>query len=100
MQVSAAIFTLLEPDLLFFDAFYHCYVTATTVGYGDVALTTPASRLCASAHILVSVSWLAALIGQVEESAHVRSSQMRRAALLTKPLEKALLLSLDKVIAP
>ena len=55
---SAAIYAALIPDLSFGTALYHCFVTASTVGYGDVAITTPEARLFACLHIVVSVSWL------------------------------------------
>ena len=34
--VSAIIFAQLLPDVNFATALYHCFITATTVGYGDV----------------------------------------------------------------
>ena len=33
-------FTALQPGLLWNEAAYHCFVTMTTVGYGDVGMTT------------------------------------------------------------
>ena len=57
----------MRAQLDFGTAFYHCVVTATTVGYGDVALTTQAARAWASFHILVSVSWRT-LSGEIEPS--------------------------------
>ena len=41
---SAYIFTLTQEGLSYSTALWHCWVTCTTVGFGDVALTTPASR--------------------------------------------------------
>ena len=93
---SSGVFTVVEPGLDFFTAFYHCFITATTVGYGDVSITTDAARLWASAHILVSVSWLAALLGQIEASSSERKAQLQRLDLLTKPLDREQMLSLDK----
>ena len=40
--VSAGIFTVCIPGLDFGTALYHCFITATTVGYGDVAMSTQA----------------------------------------------------------
>ena len=37
---SAGIFAHLLPQVSFATALYHCFVTATTVGYGDVPITT------------------------------------------------------------
>ena len=75
---SASIFTALIPDLLFGPALYHCFTTAATVGYGDVALTTPEARLFACLHIVVSVSWLAALLSSVDTLRTKRESQLER----------------------
>lgn len=48
----------------------------TPVGYGDVPLTTPEVRLFACFHILVSVSWLAALMSSVSILSDKRNSQL------------------------
>lgn len=93
---SAAIFMACQPSLGYGEAFYHCIITATTVGYGDVTLSTQAARMWASAHILISVSWLAALIGEVEGNRDLRKAQLSRAALLTKRLEREEIMSLDQ----
>ena len=82
---SAAIFTALLPELDFGHAFYHCMITATTVGYGDVPMRTQGARLFASVHIVVSVSCFAAVVSAVDTLRHVRRSQLARAALITKP---------------
>ena len=57
MQLCFAFgYTALEPDIFDFEkAFYLCIVTATTVGYGDVSLTSTGSRLAACFHIVLSV---------------------------------------------
>ena len=43
-------------------ALYHCIVTATTVGFGDVDNTTQVGRLWGCFHILISVAMLGELI--------------------------------------
>ena len=75
---SAAIYAALIPDLSFGTALYHCFVTASTVGYGDVPITTPEARLFACLHIVVSVSWLAALLSSVDTLRKQRESQLQR----------------------
>jgi hypothetical protein len=39
--VFAAVFTTLEPGWDMWTAFYHCMITAATVGYGATAVPSP-----------------------------------------------------------
>ena len=84
---SAGIFVAIVDGLDYGTAFYHCCTTAATVGYGDMRLESSAARAFASAHILLSVSWLAALFTQMERLGVVRDKMMERAVLLTRPLD-------------
>lgn len=62
VQLScAAAFQVLE-GWSFFDAFYHCIVTATTVGYGDISIATQAGMMFSCMHIVISVAMIAELI--------------------------------------
>ena len=74
---------------------YHCLVTATTVGYGDVSLTTDGSYLWAFFHILLSVSLLTAIIGDVSELAAARKQALHKLTLLKGRLDFELMKSLD-----
>ena len=76
---SAYVFTQLQDDLSYGTALWHCWITATTVGYGDVSLTTEGSRQWATVHILWSVSWLAGLITHVKNKVEFRTFQLQRA---------------------
>lgn len=93
---SAAVLMTLEPGLSFGTSLYHCLISATTVGYGDVDLTTQAARLWACVHILFSVTWLAALIGHVDSLQAARKAQLQRADLVRRQLDVAQITSLDR----
>lgn len=94
---SAAVFSeLVQPELSYWDAVYHCLVSATTVGFGDVTLTEQPARLWAVVHILFSTSWLAALVSHVNTLSTERRSLLQRADLLQRQLDPALVDSLDK----
>ena len=60
-------------------------MTSTTVGYGDVALTTQASRLWAAMQILLSVSWLASLLRHMSDTHRLRKHQLQRKVLPHAP---------------
>ena len=66
------------------------------MGYGDISITTDGAKLFASLHIAVSFSWLAALFGDGENLRRARSSQLSRAALVTRFLDKEEVVALDR----
>ena len=89
--VSAAIYTYVE-DWDFGIAFYHCMVTATTVGYGDVVLSDKGgTRIWASVHILLSVSLLGDTISIFDDVRTERAKDLKRIDALNRRLDQALL---------
>lgn len=92
----AAIFVAVEPGWDFGTALYHCMVTATTVGYGDVTINTDGGRMWAFFHILISVSLLAALLAQFGELADQRKLLLQKLKLVKGSLDTELMMSLDK----
>jgi len=93
--LSAGVFAAILPEVDYGTALYHCFITATTVGYGDVPMANWQSRAFASFHIMVSVSWLAAVLGSIDTLRAVRAAQMQRAALLIDPPDRDDIMSLD-----
>jgi len=62
-------------------AFYHCLVTATTVGYGDLSIATDSGRIWACFHILFSVAMLGELVstfGNLREEWKEKRGKMER----------------------
>jgi len=88
---SAAIFHSLDPSNTFWLWFYHCMVTATTVGYGDVYNGTQAGRLWSCFHIMLSVAMLGELISTFDELAKKRAATLARIQQLGRKLDKELL---------
>ena len=73
-------------------AFYHCMVTATTVGYGDVHLSESGiTRMWASIHILLSVSLLGDTINIFDNVRKERVKDLKRVKALNRRLDQALL---------
>ena len=48
LQAIFAVVFMYVEDLPYGLALYHCFVTATTVGYGDVSITTRGGRRAAT----------------------------------------------------
>ena len=90
----AAIFTTLE-DMDFGTAMYHCLVTATTVGYGDVSINTDGGKMWAFIQIIVSVSLLAAVIGDIGELSEARAAALHKMELLGGTRDFEMMKSLD-----
>lgn len=88
--------TLAQPGLSAEDALWHCYITSTTVGYGDVAISEQSSRALAAAQIFFSVSWLAALAGRIQYAIEKRKLQKQRAWLVEAQLDEGMVDALDK----
>jgi hypothetical protein len=82
-NVWAAVFAHVEGGS-YMRWWYHTMTTFTTVGYGDVSISTDAGKIVAIFHILFSVSLLGALITDVFELMKDRATTLNRAAMLEK----------------
>lgn len=91
----AAAFWAVEDGWSYWSAFYHCIVTATTVGYGDVSIASDGGKVVAILQILFSVASIAALINGVSQLHGQRASLLRRAELLSAKLNPELITTLD-----
>lgn len=89
--VSAAIFTHVDSTWSFGIALYHCFVTATTVGYGDVSNSTQNGRLWSCFHILISVAMLGEIITTLDHLRDARRTTFERIRMLTTRLNGQML---------
>ena len=88
---SAAIFVAIDASMDFGSALYHCIVTATTVGFGDVPNATQGGRLWACVHMLLSVALLGELITTFDELRAARAKMQERTRMLTTRLNGRML---------
>ena len=101
--VSAGIFCAFEnqdtykPDgslerkaWTYWDAIYHCVVTGTTVGYGDVKIATQGGRLWSSFHMCISAIMVAELLSAIGVSIDERNRLKSEAGRLAKRASKKL----------
>ena len=94
----AAIFAATAPGLSFSLALYHCWVTASTLGYGLVAADLPstaAMRIWMTCHVLLSSTFFAVVIADIDNARAFAKTKERRTKLLSTKLDKELLASLD-----
>jgi potassium channel subfamily K len=82
--VCAAVYAHFE-DWGYGDALYHCIVTATTVGYGDLPIVTDNGKIWCCVHILISVALLGDVIGTFED---VREEAAQREAKVEQGKKK------------
>ena len=88
--ISAEIFVFIE-GWDYGSALYHCIVTATTVGFGDVSIASQGGRAWSCVHILLSVALLGELISTFDELRSERKKSMARVKMLTTRLNQAML---------
>jgi len=82
----AAIFVAVE-GWDYGEAVYHCFITATTCGYGDTYIATEAGRAVAFFHIAISVSLLGALINEIGELRQQRALMISRHQLMIAKMD-------------
>jgi len=85
-----------EPHFGVGDTVWYCFITATTVGFGDINVTTQVGRLLATVHILFSVIWFAALISHVRRLSQRRERRRLYAQMLSRRLDHALIKKMDR----
>ena len=72
VQLLSALALSVIEGMDYFTAFYHCMVTATTVGYGDTKLVSDEAKTFAVVHILIAVTLLAELGHTIAAVMHAR----------------------------
>ena len=87
--VAAACFCVAE-GWDFGTSIYHCFITATTTGYGEITITTEGGRFLAFWHIVSSVSLLASFISELDHMREERRAQRQRQALVLAKLDEEL----------
>ncbi|XP_043270996.1 TWiK family of potassium channels protein 7 [Venturia canescens] len=87
LACGAGMFMLWEDDWGFFEGFYFCFVTMTTIGFGDLVPKKPKYMLLCTLYILIGL----ALTGTIIELVRRRYAQSwRRLQALSGPLAESL----------
>jgi len=93
---SALPFQHLELCVRFSDAFYHCVITATTIGYGDTSATSEAGRIFSSVHMLLSTIYFTGLLGLMSQHVEMSMEEKKQAKLLNARLDSEIFLRLQE----
>ena len=90
-SLSAFIFRHVE-GWVYADAFYHCVITATTVGYGDMNIATQGGKAFAVVHMMWSSIYLAIVLNRVKDIAGTiqaeRNFEQSKALMLNADIVK------------
>jgi len=68
---------------------YHCMVTATTTGYGEISIASEGGRVLAFFHIAVSVSLLGAFLAEIDLVRQERRALLRRHEVMLAKMDPA-----------
>lgn len=96
--LSALVFVFLEgPAWKYDDALYHCLITVTTVGYGDIYIATQGGRIFACVHMLIGVVLFAELVSTIDAVRSERALAKQRLAAVKMELTPGLMRQLTDV---
>ena len=93
---STGVFYSIEDGWTWADSLYHCLMTATTIGLGDIAPTTQTGRGFAIFHMMCSVFLFGAIITDFVAGLQETARKERVNAVLSCELSPAIVASLDK----
>ncbi|XP_047989564.1 TWiK family of potassium channels protein 9 [Leguminivora glycinivorella] len=87
LSAGAGLFKMWEDDWTFYDGFYFCFITMTTIGFGDLVPNKPKYMLLCTLYILIGLALTSTIIELVRRQ-YARSWQQLRA--LSGPLADTL----------
>jgi hypothetical protein len=96
LQFSFAALLCLSQPIDFGTAFYKMMLTSTTVGLGEVKITTSEAKIVMSAHILLTVGTLFSILREIGRITEVRRKLINRLRLMMRKMDPNLLNELEE----
>ncbi|KAL1510921.1 hypothetical protein AB1Y20_005750 [Prymnesium parvum] len=96
LHISSACVFVHTEGWKFSDAFYHCVITATTIGYGDTSATSEAGRIFSTVHMLLSTIYFTGLLGLMSQHVEMSMEEKKQAKLLNARLDSEIFLRLQE----
>ena len=93
---GALIFMQLEEGWKFADGIYHCMMTCTTIGLGEIAPESQAGRAYGIVHLLLSVVLFGGVLGTILDGFARRVHATKKEEMLHKTLDEKLIVALDR----
>ncbi|KAK9704575.1 Ion channel [Popillia japonica] len=87
LAAGAGLFVIWEEDWTFFDGFYFCFVTMTTIGFGDLVPKKPKYMLLCTLYILIGLALTSTIIELVRRQ---YAQSWRQLQALSGPLAENL----------
>ncbi|KAK9870272.1 hypothetical protein WA026_006360 [Henosepilachna vigintioctopunctata] len=78
LAIGASVFVMWEEDWSFFEGFYFCFITMTTIGFGDLVPKQPTYMLLCTLYILIGLALTSTII-ELVRSQYAQSWKQLRA---------------------
>lgn len=89
LSIGAVIFMYVEDEWTFFDSFYFCFITMTTIGFGDLVPQKPQYMLVCTLYILIGLGLTSTIIEVVRNEYAKSWERLQALAEALKKLSEA-----------
>mmetsp|Transcript_4514 Transcript_4514/g.17784 ORF Transcript_4514/g.17784 Transcript_4514/m.17784 type:complete len:407 (-) Transcript_4514:228-1448(-) len=96
VMIGGGCYYALEEDFSFLDAAWWAFITSLTVGYGDLTIQNPETRAFSIFFIIVNVTLVTVMIGNLTTASYQLKIEKKRLKLLSAKLTPEVIATLDE----